>query len=236
MTPENIGIVCSVLAQMPGIPTWNAQTEAGLVNFYAIAVKNIPDSDVEALCQAIVMTACDDQGRQWRPSPPQIIDMWRKLTADDSEVNATYVLGELRTLAAKYGTHGAVHPSHPHRWPYIAAAGAPPEVAKMPRCVALTIEAFGGWCSFAQQFDWSDGTDRAQFIKLLNAATESSSDITLKAIRAEHKQANAQIEADGSAAMERMSGFQSDTSEPFDADQARTILRKIGSREVVKQL
>ena len=72
--------------------------------FYRLGLEDLPDEDASSLQRSIALW-CDETGKQFRPSVPQIRQLWADLRSGGQE-GVTEVLSRVIELMQKYGPYG----------------------------------------------------------------------------------------------------------------------------------
>jgi hypothetical protein len=211
---------CSVLSTMRcfGDRWTGAHTQA-----YGLGIARIPPEDFIPLSSA-VLAAFDE-----RPSVKQILDLHRKIVQPQDDHRLATVRAELHRLVKRYGPHGSPHTKFPHR-ANIRELGPPPEFFELPEAVQIVVDAYGGWVAFAQNFDFNDSTDTAQFRDLYEAVDESASESAVKRIAMEYRamkpRDNAEISRHAPRTAVLVEKLRSDTFDTFES-----LAKAISARE-----
>jgi len=172
MTHDNIGKIISLLANMPGDPKWDAEHRRGLTQFYTIGLASLPDDATNPLLTATTTGCCDQAGRQFRPSVPQILAIWQSIARPMDQSSLTDDLAEIIRLIGKYGPAGSKKRGFEDQWPIIRDYGDPSELALMSRAARSTVAAMGGWVAMCEDNSPS-GVWRGQFTALYKAASQN---------------------------------------------------------------
>ena len=134
MTPEIFARFSVCLEYLPHgtAPEW----DDGCVRFYSVVLADIPDDAAPTLMKAV--------GSQFkfRPTPHEILDVWRKISRTSSDLTAEEMVGKMISLRCEKGIqHRKIQDDPCCRWEQCEPSWSNPLMARLSR-------AMGGWNEF----------------------------------------------------------------------------------------